>query len=1825
MARRILTSLFLILSWIVVSPLSASSTKPDIVGVPNPYPTSYLDANGLQVWGINLPIDHGYINVANGDVHLEIPLGNHPQRGDVTVNESIVYDSRFWHIGTSGSSYQWQPAGWPTVGFNGWHLPLKYDGVQAVLQAINNNCDVGITWTDYSGAAHQFIVPNYSTGCSTVTVPAYALDGSGYVITTKYISASSSWLFYVNDQNGTQEFFGQLSPATYPVTYNNGAGEQYQDRNGNCLGTLCSTTDTLGHTPIVESQTSLNGNGTFQIFYDVLTTGGATKRYTVNVEQILVTSSFNESGVSEFSNYIYAIQSIQLPDNTEYSFSYDPSYGELQTMTLPTGGVVNFYYQNFLDSYQNQNRWIYSYEGGTGAYQFTPSVVTQCSGSNKTGCQEQMTVTPIDGSGNYVKYLLTLNGGAWNTQTDNYEGGTHILSKANNNTLENSCPSADSAFCTSATWLASNIATTTLEDTGQAAVTQTDYAYPQYGKVTSIRYWDYGVPTISSPTKHLLSDYTYMVNGAAFLSDDAELDSTNTQISKNIYKYDEQAPTPTSGLSDHGAAPGARGNLTSVVSGVSATVTKKFTYDDAGQVLTSLDPNLNQTSYSYSCSDAYLSKVTLPIIVNGSHLNQQTVYDCNLGLPTQTIGMNSESYGTSYDSIGRVSTVTHPDGGGETYSYPSATETDVATLQTSSVSTSHQHFVDSFGRPSQDTISAPEGEISSEITNYDNDGRVHCATTGHLSGTTSPTDGTTCNAYDILGRVTQVTMPDNNTVKNSYVGNTTTVSDEMSHLKQYSYDAFGRLISVLEPNASNVLTYETDYQYNGFDKLTRVDQWGGPKNTGGDRVRLFGYDSLGRLIGQNVPENASSAGPQLTCTGLSGKWTNCYQYDANGNQTSAKDNRSITITSTYDALNRILLSQPSDGTWVSAYGYDGKDAYGNVISPAITYGLGRLTHTTNEVNTASRYYYDIMGRLQQQTSCNPIGCGYAIQMAATYDLAGNMTSLTYPDGRKVSQSYDKINRLTSINYAAWNSTAINTSYLSSMSYAPPGEFTGATLGNGIMESAHYNPRQSLSSLSYSNSIGALWGKNYTWDKTGANLSVLADPTNGVTRQMSYDPLNRITAAADSASSPGSSPAVMTLSGSEQSVTRGTSTYATATLTLSGTENVGTYYPCGEGSCPTSVSDTGTVTLVVNGTTVSTNYGANSTSAIVAGALVNALNSPTVGATVSGSTITFKAKTAGTAANGIVISGSSITTNTGTYRNAQGGYSQLFTQSSYTWYPSSTTLSGGASPGTTYDTGTVTVSVDGTAVGTANYGNGATTSTLASALASSINGNSGSVVNGSASGASLTLTCRSSCTGSEFTTAATVSNNDTADFPSGSFTTQVQQAVADPTPTLLNESYNYDPWGNLQQSGSFSFAPTFSTSNQMSTYAYDAAGNETNDGLGNTFTYDGFDRFLGANGYKIYTYDVSGNRVQSSATTPTQYIYFGNQLIATQYGTSPSTATWTDFIYGGGGLLAEVAGTQSALPTYRVTDHLTSLGGSIDSSGHFSGELGFAPFGQPVSGGTSDAFRFTGLEFDTFTGLDHATARQYHPNQGRWISPDPYSGSYHWANPQSLNRYGYVTNRAMTFTDPEGLDGDNPIGTPGTVGGCLGAAISGGENPIFDIQCGVGLLSYLFGGSGPSFHGTLKPRPGTGRQPWDDTFGIPYGGLQNGIGQALGLPSGGCEFGACGGGSLGFEQGQANPSQAYVPLPNEANGLAQALRALAAKGGRPKPTPAPVPKYGPWETPEEVAPLSPEAVLLKLLTDFWGQGVRDFYIGIDPSVLCSQSGPYRPRYCPPPVM
>ena len=67
--------------------------------------------------------------------------------------------------------------------------------------------------------------------------------------------------------------------------------------------------------------------------------------------------------------------------------------------------------------------------------------------------------------------------------------------------------------------------------------------------------------------------------------------------------------------------------------------------------------------------------------------------------------------------------------------------------------------------------------------------------------------------------------------------------------------------------------------------------------------------------------------------------------------------------------------------------------------------------------------------------------------------------------------------------------------------------------------------------------------------------------------------------------------------------------------------------------------------------------------------------------------------------------------------------------------------------------------------------------------------------------------------------------------------------------------------------------------------------------------------------------------------------------------------------------------------------------------------------------------FTDQEDDDDLGLYNYNARLYDPELGRFLSadtivPDPY-------NLQSLNRYSYVLNDPLSYTDPSGYDPINP--------------------------------------------------------------------------------------------------------------------------------------------------------------------------------------------------------
>src|SRR6185369_907288 len=92
-----------------------------------------------------------------------------------------------------------------------------------------------------------------------------------------------------------------------------------------------------------------------------------------------------------------------------------------------------------------------------------------------------------------------------------------------------------------------------------------------------------------------------------------------------------------------------------------------------------------------------------------------------------------------------------------------------------------------------------------------------------------------------------VTTSDNAVVMTSYLGNTTTVTDQAGKKRSSVTDGLGRLKQVIEDPLG--LAYATTYGYDALDDLTSVTQ--------GAQTRTFVYDSLKRLTRAINPESGT--------------------------------------------------------------------------------------------------------------------------------------------------------------------------------------------------------------------------------------------------------------------------------------------------------------------------------------------------------------------------------------------------------------------------------------------------------------------------------------------------------------------------------------------------------------------------------------------------------------------------------------------------------------------------------------------------------------------------------------------------------------------------------------------------------------------------------------------------------------------------------------------------------------------------------------------------------------------------------------------------------
>jgi RHS repeat-associated protein len=124
--------------------------------------------------------------------------------------------------------------------------------------------------------------------------------------------------------------------------------------------------------------------------------------------------------------------------------------------------------------------------------------------------------------------------------------------------------------------------------------------------------------------------------------------------------------------------------------------------------------------------------------------------------------------------------------------------------------------------------------------------------------------------------------------------------------------------------------------------------------------------------------------------------------------------------------------------------------------------------------------------------------------------------------------------------------------------------------------------------------------------------------------------------------------------------------------------------------------------------------------------------------------------------------------------------------------------------------------------------------------------------------------------------------------------------------------------------------------------------------------------------------------------------------------------------GGAQVLFSTTGVVNA---YRHADWLGSKRLSTGTGRGVNTDVAYAPYGERYANSVGTIFNFTGMDNDTKSDLYDFPAREYHPTQGRWVSPDPTFGDL--TNPQTFNKYAYVGGNPLAATDPTGLWVDTP--------------------------------------------------------------------------------------------------------------------------------------------------------------------------------------------------------
>jgi RHS repeat-associated protein len=485
---------------------------------------------------------------------------------------------------------------------------------------------------------------------------------------------------------------------------------------------------------------------------------------------------------------------------------------------------------------------------------------------------------------------------------------------------------------------------------------------------------------------------------------------------------------------------------------------ENFGYDAFGNITESSvkrygSADVLTNKYTYSANGRFVLTAT-------NEMGQTTTYQYNdlLGLPTASKDFKNNTTSYAYNSFGKLTKTTFPDGvvGEESLGgvFSTNTVTSPKLTITETGNPKQEILYDVFMREKSRGIQGFDGSMIYSTTEYNSKGEVYrVSEPGSTSRFTTYT-------YDSYGRPTKTVTPSGKTTAYSYSGKTSTVSEHgFSKTTTLNNDGFTDKIS----DAAGDIKYS--YRADGQPKsITAPD----------GSVTSFEYDDYGRQTSITDP----SAG------------TVSYAYDKNGyanKQTDAAGKISETVYNKY--------GQPTSSTV--------KNGTTTELSTSYVYNSDYLLKSVSAGGTNISYTYDNL--LRTKTRAETVG---GTGITETYDYtSGKPTKVTYSglSGTQppVTEYVYTNNYLRSIKSGSTVIKTIN-------SKNKFGQTTQYTLGNGVVESrvidVNGNPVQSKAVKGST----AIQEFNYSVDPLRGVLTSRKDNTRNILESFTYDSQRRLT-------------------------------------------------------------------------------------------------------------------------------------------------------------------------------------------------------------------------------------------------------------------------------------------------------------------------------------------------------------------------------------------------------------------------------------------------------------------------------------------------------------------------------------------------------------------------------------------------------------------------------------------------------------------------------------------------------------------------------------------